>query len=267
MSPSQRNFFIGGLIILVAGIVQLMPQNSCEKSSNKLLVLVDQTDVLSDKSLEAILNQAKYAIEASPPYTNVVVKYISDGAVKKRYEGCRPEKVEWYSQIASDDQKLEKKWKEFVNEFLAQLNTKVQVSESSPIYEVVIDDARIEFINFKHKDLLIFSDFRQFTKDKINLQTKCSNPELETQNIMNTLPTLNEVGADNMRLLDGVHVKRFMIPREDMSKDNMKCLVMVSDMVFQNLMSESSSLDVIDFLPISPASTGLTRSKIKFKVN
>lgn len=269
MTPTQRNFLIGGLIIFGAGIVQLIPNDSCNNSSNKLLVLIDQTDGLSDKTLEAIQNEAKEAIETLLPYTNVVVRYISDGAVKKRYEGCRPKKVEWYTQITSDDRKLDKEWKAFETEFFSKLNTKVQASESSPIYETVIDDSRVEFVSFKHKDMLVFSDFRQYTKNKINLQTKCSDAKAETKNIMDTLPTIVQASTDNMRTLDGVHVRRFMIPREDMNKDNLNCLVTVSDMVFQNLMSANSILEPMVFLPTSPASTGLIKpeNNVKGKSN
>jgi hypothetical protein len=252
MSPAQKNFLIGGLIIAVAGIVQLLPQNSCEKSSNKLLVLIDQTDQLSDKSLESIQQHAKQAINASLPYTNVVVKYISDGKIKKRYEGCRPEKVEWYTQVFADDQKLDKQWRRFVSEFLSQLTAKVENSDSSPIYESVIDDARMEFVDYKNKEMLVFSDFREYTKNKVNLQTKCLDASSESHTIINTLPTITQAGSESMRPLDGVNVKRFIIPRESMSKSELDCLVTVSDMVFQNMMSSASILAPMGFLPTSP---------------
>jgi hypothetical protein len=251
MNPTYRNFLIGGLIIFVAGVIQLIPNNSCEKSSNKLLILIDQTDQLSDKSIEAIQKYAVMAINNSLPYTNVVIRYISDGKIKKRYEGCRPEKVEWYTQIAADDQKIEKEWKRFAAEFLSQLTSKVEISDSSPIYESVIDDARVEFVNYKHRELLVFSDFREYAKNKVNLQTQCTDVLTESKNIMNNLPTIPKAEVDGMRALDNVHVSRFMIPRNSMSKDDLDCLVKVSDMVFQNLMSSTSTLDPMGFLPRS----------------
>ncbi len=251
MNPTKRNFLIGGLVIIVATILQLIPKHSCEDSSAKLLILIDQTDALSDKTLEAIQNHAKSAIDTSLPYTNVVVKYISDGTIKKRYEGCRPEKIEWYTQITADDATLTKKWKEFTQEFLGHLTSIVGVSESSPIYETVIDDARLEFVDFKYKNLMVFTDFRQFTKNKINLQTKCGDVSLETKNILDTLPTLTQIDSSNMRPLNGVHVKRFFIPRADMTKENISCLTSVADMVFQNLATETTELTPIEFLPTS----------------
>lgn len=251
MNPTHRNFLIGAVIIFIALVPQLTPKDSCEKSSSKLLILIDQTDDISDKTMEAIKNHAKAAINISRPYTNVVVKYISDGKINKRYEGCRPEKVEWYTQITSDDVALTKKWKEFVDGFLNQLTLKVGISESSPIYETIIDDSRIEFVDFKYKSLIVFSDFRQFTKNKINLQTKCLDAAVETENIMNTLATLPVAQSATMRPLGGVNIMRYFIPRTDMTKDNISCLVNVSDMVFQNLSTDTTELAPIEFLPSS----------------
>jgi hypothetical protein len=251
MNPTRRNFLIGAAIIFIALAPQLIPKDSCEKSSSKLLILIDQTDELSDKTIEAIKNHAKLAIKNSRPYTNVVVKYISDGKINKRYEGCRPEMVEWYTQITSDDVALTRIWKEFLDNFLNHLTLKMGVSETSPIYETIIDDARIEFVDFKYKTLIVFSDFRQFTKNKINLHTKCTEATKETENILNTLATLPVVQSATMRPLAGVNVMRYFIPRADMTKDNISCLVSVSDMVFQNLATDITELAPVEFLPSS----------------
>jgi hypothetical protein len=251
MVSTRLNFVLGGAIILIALALQLKPEDSCETSSSKLLILVDQTDVISEKTLQAIKSHAQVAINNSKPYTNVVVKYISDGNVNKRYEGCRPSKVDWYTQIASDDVAMTKKWKQFVESFLTHLTLKVDVSETSPIYETIIDDSRTEFVDFKYKAMIVFSDFKQFTKNKINLQSVCKNPEVETSKILDTLATLPITHSETTRPLNGVSVKRYFIPRAGTTKANIECLVEVSDMVFQNLSTNSTELAPVEFLPLS----------------
>lgn len=251
MNKTTINFLGGAVIIFIALAFQLSPEDSCEKSSSKLLILIDQTDYLSDKTMDAIKNHAKATINNSKANTNVVVKYISDGKINNRYEGCRPEKVEWYTQITSDDVALTKKWKEFADDFLNHLTLDMGVSESSPIYETIIDDARVEFVDFKYKTLIVFSDFRQFTKNKINLQTKCTDASKETDNILNTLATSPVAEAATMRPLGGVNVRRYFIPRASMTKDNISCLISVSDMVFQNLSTNTTELAPVEFLPLS----------------
>lgn len=251
MNPTTRNFTVGFVLIIGLGVIAKWPsKENCDDPVGKIVFIIDQTEIISRETRESIKGYAIKLIEQAQENTSISVRYLlADGLKSQKLTFCRPKKLSATTAVNNDEDEVKKIWLTFQKSLTEALDEQLPTQSASPIYRSLINAAREEFIGInENKSIVLFSDLKDYIPGKSNIHDSCNNPVVSSKKIVNSLP----IGKMD-KPLDGITTIRYMIPRNKMSKETIRCLVDVSDRITNELSgSKTDQLSPVVFLPESP---------------
>jgi len=251
-------FAFSGLFILVLIgflIYSTFKRTSCEDSKSTILVLVDYTDPIGSKAIAVIKNKVWNEIESAPNFTKIILKPIIDrdkvADTDSKYF-CSGEKPSISSGLSGPTKEITERWEVLKNNvcgFTKYKNVdcgdpsrknsffemKLPKSDSSPIMEQTIDNVREYIVGKSYWNLIIASDWRQFTPNKVNFQTnKCDSS-------VNFIKTLLLNPREKFFDSNG-EITNLFILRSDMTQNEANCLEEVGKKFFGSLIYSGEKL-------------------------
>jgi len=252
MKTSTAYLWIG---VLLFGMVAFYffsstQRTDCSSFDHTTLVLIDQTDSISDEAKLTAKEFVWATIEKAPDYSRVVFKEIvgtQDASAEKRddIELCREVRPTAVTDVTAEPS-LKKKWASFKDKVCGTtsggtgtpscgspernrdgyLDRKSTPSDTSPILEKVADAAR-QYLTAKPQswDLVVISDWRQYA-GKIDLhRTPCSSNNMPDYA---TVPFLSDRSSKLFSVSGNPSrqssVQSLFVTRRGMSNDEANCL-------------------------------------------
>ena len=263
MTSTKTNFIIVGVALALVTYLAVRPQvHDCEQSDHTLLALIDFTDPIGADAVSTIKNTVWSAILNLPDNSKVIFKPIlgSDsrgGPIdRKAVEFCRPEKPNALTGLSGPAVDIAEKWQKFMDKVCGSSkngDSKIsscgdmsrvdnffggtyKASQSSPIYEEIVDDFRTHLGDVKTWHLIVASDWKQYTPPTINLHTqKCNNGAISGAILSQLLVGKNQKIFNDGNPKDKNTVEPLFVLRSDMTASEADCLEQVSDNVLRAL--------------------------------
>lgn len=252
MKTSTAYFWIGVLVIGISTFYFLSStqRTDCRSFDHTTLVLIDQTDAISDEAKLTAKEFVWATIEKAPDFSRVVFKEIvgtqhAIGEKRNDIELCREVQPTAVTDVTAAPS-LKKKWAAFKDKVCGTttggsgmpscgsperhrdgyLDRKSTPSDTSPILEEVSNAAR-QYLTAKPQswDLIVISDWRQFAGG-IDLHRKpCSSKNMPNYSTVpflgNQSSKLFSVSGNPSRQSS---VQSLFVTRRGMSNDEANCL-------------------------------------------
>ena len=248
-AATVRNFVIGGFCLIVPVVWMVfegqkdISADNCSRTNMASLVFVlDRTGSLSARTQDHIEAVIETKLEQADSHTRVSIFNIQEDGTnfEPAFQTCVPEKKTWSTGLTKNEKKVLDKWEAFRNEASTNIRFDGGESASSPVYRTITNIVRDRktVVDPNQTELVIFSDFIEYSRDVFDLHSGC-----DSQNPGSSASVIrkNVTNDDRDRPLEGIVIHRHMIPRDgDRPRTYRTCVKQVSDMVFNGLGMGSS---------------------------